>query len=376
MQLVAFFKMKKLFKSTIEKTKFRRVNFAILFISSCLLASCSLFKTKFTTKQIERSLKENVVKVECFDYRKQRVLGQGSGFFIDDSGTFITNFHVIDNSYQIKITTFNGTEKWVDNINTFKNDDSDFAICSVKNLASKKVIFSDKINVDDKVFTLSYPTNSDSAVSTVGAIKNTNLVFENKKYIENTAEIQPGSSGGILCNKRGEVLGIATCKFEGSDTYGAIPYDAFKDYLEINNVNKEPSSYFHEVQQIELDSSNAAKYFDWSTKTTKESNGSYKLDYTIQLKRNHFTRICIDDSFITVTINFSCYFFYYPTATSTETVKVYKTVSSSQYIYDADIEKPANGTAYLSCDSDYVTGDTGITVSYKGTTGSFHYLVS
>ena len=46
-----------------------------------------------------------MVKVYCYDYDGETLLSQGSGFFINKTGTFITNAHVVEDAYYIKIKT-------------------------------------------------------------------------------------------------------------------------------------------------------------------------------------------------------------------------------------------------------------------------------
>ena len=53
------------------------------------------------SEEIAEYLQTRVVKVESSD-------GIGSGFFIDDEGTIVTNYHVIDGTVSIKVVMHDG----------------------------------------------------------------------------------------------------------------------------------------------------------------------------------------------------------------------------------------------------------------------------
>lgn len=89
------------------------ISFLLISMSMVGCNSGSNNETKNKTlsmSEITLSFKQNLVKVYCYDVSKTTVLAQGTGFFIDGNGTFITNYHVIDNSYYLQIQTSSGSK--------------------------------------------------------------------------------------------------------------------------------------------------------------------------------------------------------------------------------------------------------------------------
>ena len=264
----------------------------ILFLPSFLLgalSACSDMQAQeLTPSQIKNNLSSSVVKVCCYDLQKKAVLSQGTGFFIDNSGTFITNFHVVEKSYHVQIQTSTGMKKWVDKVNFYNSSTSDFAICSVQSLSSKAVTFSDDVATDDVVYSLGYPNGSYSIVEETGKVVSPSVSAESKTYIENTAKIDHGSSGGILANKYGKVVGITTGQLENNN-YIAVPYKAFSSSLTKKTINKEPLETFHNVQKKAIGSYNLDTYFNYKIETSVD-NGKYLSCYFyVQLKTAYWT---------------------------------------------------------------------------------------
>jgi len=169
--------------------------------------------------------------------------GIGSGFFINEEGYLITNYHVIEKETKIEVTMFqkakNGFEK-----KTFKsvkieaiNPFVDLALLKVEDLGDTKVKYAylgdiDKINVGEKVFTIGNPLGLERTV-TDGVISTINRAFEGLVYIQTNADINPGNSGGPLFNLAGEVIGVTNMGYIFFGGLGfAIPIDYVKHFIE------------------------------------------------------------------------------------------------------------------------------------------------
>ena len=156
-----------------------------------------------------------VVVVMIYDYHGNQV-GHGSGFIIDDKGTVVTNYHVVEGASTIKVKIDNNGYKEtydVDNIIS-GNASKDLAKISIKNPYSKKFPF----------LTLSktFPTKGEDcwAIGTPAEEKYMNTVskglisnidqYSDPKMLQTNAEITNGSSGGALINVKGEVIGVTS----------------------------------------------------------------------------------------------------------------------------------------------------------------------
>jgi len=199
-----------------------------------------LYKTanlrKTTIEKCVKEVSEAVVKVSS-------PAGTGSGFFINEDGFLITNYHVIEKETKLEVTVFqkakNGFER-----KTFKkvkieaiNPFVDLALLKVENLEDIKVKFVyigdiDRIKAGEEVFAIGNPLGLERTV-TNGVISTKNRAFQGLIYIQTNADINPGNSGGPLFNLAGEVIGVTNMGYIFYGGLGfAIPVSYVKDFIE------------------------------------------------------------------------------------------------------------------------------------------------
>ena len=268
------------------------------------IKSESIPKLQLPQSQITEKLKQSIVKVICYDYDGTTEMSQGSGFFIDEKGTFITNAHVVEGCYYIKIQSYLGATYDVDVMYEYNGTISDYAICSAKNyIASKPVEFVTTAAVGDTVYALGYPNDAFILSTTSGKITSTDTVDGTKHYYANTAWIDHGSSGGVLVDSQGRVLGITTGIFSDGE-YAALKYQDFKfDAEGIHVGSKEPLEYFHTVDEVWLASYNMNDYFDVIVNATATSDTHVSYQVTVQLKDKYKSaKFLIDSASISVTL--------------------------------------------------------------------------
>lgn len=199
-----------------------------------------LYKTanlkKTTIEKSVDTVSEAVVKVSSPG-------GTGSGFFINEDGFFITNYHVIEKETKIEVTMFrkakNGfeTKKFkkvkIEAINPFV----DLALLKVEDLGDTKLPFVylgniDRIQTGEEVFAIGNPMGLERTV-TNGVISAKNRAFEGLLYIQTNADINPGNSGGPLFNLAGEVIGVTNMGYIFLGGLGfAIPVNYVKHFIE------------------------------------------------------------------------------------------------------------------------------------------------
>jgi serine protease Do len=202
--------------------------------------SNQLYKTaNLKTTTIEKSVatvSEAVVKVSSPS-------GTGSGFFINEDGYLITNYHVIEKETKLEVTMFqkakDGFEKKffkkvkIEAINPFV----DLALLKVEDLENTKTKFVylgdiDRIKVGEEVFAIGTPLGLERTV-TNGVISTKNRAFEGLIYIQTNADINPGNSGGPLFNLAGEVIGVTNMGYIFYGGLGfAIPINYVKHFIE------------------------------------------------------------------------------------------------------------------------------------------------
>lgn len=141
--------------------------------------------------------------------------GSGTGFFISNDGTAISNFHVLKGASNAIIKLSNNTTFKISEI-VAANQEADLIKFKIEN-PSKKVFpfLSTKttgIEKGDKVFVIGNPHGFESTVSE-GIISSVREVEDYEQVIQITAAISPGSSGSPVMTMDGKVVGVATFQY-------------------------------------------------------------------------------------------------------------------------------------------------------------------
>lgn len=164
--------------------------------------------------------------------------GSGSGVIFSEEGYLLTNFHVIQDTDQLRVMLTDGRDYPADIIGV--DSETDLAVLKIdgQQLTPITMNTSDNLLVGDVVLAIGNPFGVGQTV-TMGIISATGRdrlglnTFEN--FIQTDAAINPGNSGGALVNAHGELVGINTAIFSksgGSQGIGfAIPINMAADVL-------------------------------------------------------------------------------------------------------------------------------------------------
>ena len=141
---------------------------------------------------------------------------QGSGFFIDDKGKAVTNFHVLDggnlNNASILLPQSN-TSYSISKI-LKANKDNDYVVFLVNCSGNNYIpMASRKPNVGDKVYAIGSPKGLQNTFSS-GEVSQ----WRGANVIQTTVMIDHGSSGGALINEQGQVVGITSGTFDSTSS--------------------------------------------------------------------------------------------------------------------------------------------------------------
>lgn len=147
-----------------------------------------------------------VVVIYTYD-RENRVIGFGSGFFVNSSGVVVTNHHVLENAVKA-VAVFR--QKQFLPVEGIIDDDKEKDIVILKVRAQNTPFLtlgdSDKLDVGEDVYTIGSPVGLEYTVSKgiISQLRNAYGI----KLIQIDAPISPGSSGGPLLNSDLKVIGI------------------------------------------------------------------------------------------------------------------------------------------------------------------------
>ena len=126
-------------------------------------------------------------------------IAQGSGFLISKDGQVVTNYHVIKNGTSAVVKLPDGAFFPVDGV-LASDKDRDVAIIKAHGNDFRTLTLgdSDRLQVGEEVVAIGSPLSLESTVSNgiVSAIRT--VEDEGGKFVQITAPISPGSSGGPL----------------------------------------------------------------------------------------------------------------------------------------------------------------------------------
>jgi len=169
----------------------------------------------------------------------------GSGFILTADGYIVTNYHVIEDGSDIKVTTFDN--KTYDAEVVGYDAKNDLAVLKIDAEGLTPVILgsSDNLNVGDDVIAIGNPLGELTFSLTKGCVSalNRNVTLNDNlqmNLIQTDCAINSGNSGGALFNMYGEVIGITNAKYSNNgdseasiESIGfAIPIDSVR-----NNIN-------------------------------------------------------------------------------------------------------------------------------------------
>lgn len=163
-----------------------------------------------------------------YQLHRQRVKNSGSGVVISPDGYVLTNQHVVEDAVEIMVNLPGGEEHSAVVVGTDKVTDLALLKLDGNDYPYAKLGNSDEMLIGEWVVALGNPYGlfdiGHQPTATVGIISAINMDFGRQEsgkifqdMIQTDAAINPGNSGGPLVNAVGEVIGINTFIFTGSN---------------------------------------------------------------------------------------------------------------------------------------------------------------
>lgn len=203
-----------------------------LFLSLIILASASpsLYAgypgSEETIIQAVERVEPAVVNIKTVGVSSQGTTkeGTGSGVLVSASGWIVTNAHVIRNARKIYVTLNDGRVFSATDWRANPREDIAVVKISPERLPVAPIANSLNLKKGQIAIAIGNPWKFRSTV-TVGCVSgfgrnvsvgDSGFEVRYKDLIQTDAAINPGNSGGALVNSRGEVIGINTLVFTGS----------------------------------------------------------------------------------------------------------------------------------------------------------------
>ena len=159
--------------------------------------------------------------------RQREIKGSGSGVVISPDGYVLTNDHVVENATKIIVTLPGGEEYNAEIIGMDNLTDLALLKLDGKNFPFIEMANSDELIIGEWVIALGNPFGlfdmNQQPTATIGIVSGKDLDFglqDGKVFqdmIQTDAAINPGNSGGPLVNSEGNLIGINTFIYTGSN---------------------------------------------------------------------------------------------------------------------------------------------------------------
>ena len=221
--------------------------------------------------------------------------GQGSGFFVEQN-IIVTNYHVIKGATKAFCSPDNFDQQFEIKGYIEIDEIHDLAILYVEELDRPPLPLSEmSISPGEKVFVIGSPVGFSATISEgiVSSLRD----YEDSKFIQITAPVSHGSSGGPVFNTYGKVVGVVIAGVDDAQNLNfAIPIDYLKLLLNFkgnyyyafsntkenhSDTQKKPSQ--ESSKESISDESNSIIY---KMDMVSNTNENLKLDYYIDTDEN------------------------------------------------------------------------------------------
>ena len=191
----------------------------------------------------------------------------GTGFFCNNENYIITNYHVIEDTQAAYITAYDGGKYDVVGVCGFSQE-LDIALLETSYVPTTYLnSCQNTINTGEAVYTIGSSEGLTSSFSS-GIVSNASRFIDGYEYIQITAPISNGNSGGPALNNKGEVIGINSASItSGQNINLVIPIDIVTNVIKTDLVTLDtlfPVKYYEDAYEtLELFVVTHGTYTDW-----------------------------------------------------------------------------------------------------------------
>lgn len=190
----------------------RRV-FSVILLLIAAIFPCAFAEESFSSNPdaIEKAA-QSVLMLEVFD-ADDKLIGTGSGFVAFDNRTIVTNYHVIDGAAWVRANSDLGYQYMVTKV-LIADEEKDLAICSFMSPTDLMPLELDadrQLRRAESIVAIGSPIGITNTVS----LGNISALYEDTgiSWIQFTAPISSGSSGGALFGDNGAVIGVTSASY-------------------------------------------------------------------------------------------------------------------------------------------------------------------
>ena len=179
--------------------------------------------------------KDSSLSSDAQDYNE--LYAHGAGAVISSEGVIITNAHVVDEIQNLTVVFGNG-ETYPGTV-LYSDETSDLAVVKINRRNLKSISFAEEgsLKVGETVVAIGTPLSVNLINSaTKGIVSGVGVnISQHYLFTQSDVAINGGNSGGPLVNLKGELVGINSIKYVGSEIEGmsfSIPVDTINYVLD------------------------------------------------------------------------------------------------------------------------------------------------
>ena len=213
-----------------------------------------------TPVEVFRQASQSIVVIKTYD-DKGKMLSSGSGVVLDKEGTVVTNFHVIEKASKLVVVSnkkdYPATPRFIDRVRD---------VCSISvpglNVLPVTLANNSTLDIGSTVYAIGFPmavglTFSNGIVSSLREASGGH-------YIQFTAPISPGSSGGGLFDEQAQLIGIPTYFVsQGQLLNFALPVEWVVDLPHRHNTQVAAAQVVNKDQEFQKHTLSLKENEDW-----------------------------------------------------------------------------------------------------------------
>src|SRR6516165_4555875 len=182
-----------------------------------------LHQASHDLSDLVKSSVDAVVQIVVSDVAGKPV-AEGSGFIVSTDGKIVTNHHVVGGASSAIVKLNSGAFFPVEGM-LADDPENDIAVLKVngKDLPHLNLADSDAVAVGQHVLAIGSPLGLENSVSD-GIVSGIRNEADGKSWIQTTAPVSHGNSGGPLLTMDGKAVGVVTRKAKGGENLNfAVP---------------------------------------------------------------------------------------------------------------------------------------------------------
>ena len=229
---------------------------ALLILLTMLMTLCACGNKSFSDNpDAMAEASASILTIEVYD-KSDNLLGTGSGFVAFDSNTVVTNFHVIAGAYSISVVDERKNISDVTHVLAC-DEELDIALLQIESTEEYEPLAlqsKDTSQKGEKVVAIGSPLGISNTISN-GTLSGF-VEIAGSQYIQFTAPVSHGSSGGALFNDEGLIIGVTSASLsEGQNMNLAIPISYVIDLHSDEGNERQSVEDFYSAQHpyIEFD---------------------------------------------------------------------------------------------------------------------------